>query len=93
MTSEPQPDLEARLRRAESRLRRAWHAALGGGTAERRRLMVAVHLCRLARLAARGSWTYARREALEIAEPTVEASRWIYDETKAGTSLGQRGST
>ena len=85
MTSEPQSDLEAELRRAESGLRRALAAALAGGTAERRRLMAAVQHCRLARLAARGSWTYARKEALEATQPTDEASRWTYDETVAGT--------
>jgi hypothetical protein len=85
MTSEPQPDLEAQLRRAESGLRRALVVALAGGIAERRRLMAAVQRCRLARLAARGSWTYARREALEAAQPTDEASHWMYDETIAGT--------
>jgi hypothetical protein len=63
MTSEPQPDLEAELFRAESELRHAWQAAIDGGPSKVRRLRRAVTRCRLARLKARGSWTFARRGA------------------------------
>ncbi len=69
MTAEAESDAETRLRDAEASLRRAFTAALGGGSIERPRLMAAVERCRLARLAARGSWAYRRRAASAASGP------------------------